>query len=79
MPRIRKFDKRRFYGNKKNEGESAEPRPDSEKKTKPLSLSKKKILESKIKVIEDNSKGHSIVNLDLLQKVLFEACVCKVA
>lgn len=48
MPGIRKFNKRRFYGNKKNEGEPAEPRPDSEKKTTPLSLSKKKILESKI-------------------------------
>lgn len=32
---------------------------------------------SKTEVIEDNSKGHSIVNLDLLQNALFESCVCK--
>lgn len=84
MPRIRKFDKRKFHGNKKLDN-STRPSPNplsDQNDSLPVSASKKKISNTKLDVstsgtVEENSKGHSIFNLELLQLALSKSCVCK--
>lgn len=66
--------KRRFHGNEKANND---PRPVSvSEKKKRVSASRKKISEIKFDVsktdIDDNSKSHSVFNLELLQNILVE-------
>jgi hypothetical protein len=75
MTRIKRFDKRRFRGNKKLNDNQPRPSPQT-----PVSASKKKTSETKLDVSQtkkSNEKGHSIFNLELLQNILLESCVCK--
>lgn len=59
------------------------PNRDENGKEKPVSASNRKISSTNLDVskdeyVHDSVKGHTIINLDLLQELIFSSCVCKV-